>query len=412
LRLLKLVEPSVILNHQRHELGHDRTLFMHLTHLPYLNTAGELKTKPTQHSVKQLLSLGIQADVLVCRADREIPKAELNKIALFTNVPSGHVISCPDSDSIYRVPQTLYQNGLDQAVLDHFRLGGVEPNLSDWEQFAELYVNPPRQARIAMVGKYTQLSDAYKSLNEALIHGGLAQESGVEIVFVDAESLENASDERVQEAFSDIGGILVPGGFGVRGTEGKMRAIQYAREHNVPYFGICLGMQLAVVEFARHQAGLSGAGSTEFAAELGELTHPVIGLMTEWAKEGAKELRSAQGNLGGTMRLGGYPCTLTAGSKAGELYGSAEIRERHRHRYEFNPAYKGKLEQAGLTFSGWSPDGNLAEVIELPNHPWFIAVQFHPEFNSRPQAPHPLFKGFIRAALAKQLALQGQKKAA
>ncbi len=393
-----------------HEVGRDRVLYMHLTHLPYLATAGELKTKPTQHSVKQMLGLGIQPDVLVCRSDRPIPRAELDKIALFTNVPAGHVVSCPDSDTIYRVPLTLHENGLDQAVLDHFRLGGVAPNLKDWQKFSEIYVNPPRTAKIAMVGKYTQLSDAYKSLNEALIHGGLAQESGVNIEFVDAEVVETASEEKLNEIFADVGGILVPGGFGVRGTEGKVRAVQYAREHKVPYFGICLGMQLAVVEFARNVAGLKDAGSTEFAAELGDPKQAVIGLMTEWQKGTGKETRDNSSDLGGTMRLGAYPCALVANTRAAKLYDAKEISERHRHRYEFNPKYKETLINAGLTFSGWSPDGELAEIVEIADHPWFVAVQYHPEFNSRPQAPHPLFQGFIRAALARQMAVSSHTK--
>lgn len=392
------------------EVGRERCLFMHLTLVPYLQAAGELKTKPTQHSVKDLLGLGIQADVIVCRSDRGIPKEELAKIARFTNVPPHHVISCPDSDSIYRVPVTVHEHGLDQAVLDYFRLGSPAPDLSDWQRAADIYTKPPHRVRIAVVGKYTQLSDAYKSLNEALIHGGLKHDTGVEIDFVDAEALENCNDDELAARFAGCGGILIPGGFGARGTEGKIRAVQFAREHKVPYFGICLGMQMATVEYARNVAGLKNAGSTEFNEDLGKPEEPVIAMMTEWEQGDILQKRSADGDLGGTMRLGAYPCEVKGSTRAAEVYGTDTISERHRHRYEFNIGYKQKLEQAGLIFSGTSPDGALMEIIEIKNHPWFVAVQFHPEFKSRPRDPHPLFASFIEAASAH--AANGRQKAA
>lgn len=383
-----------------YEVGRARCLFMHLTLVPYLKAAGELKTKPTQHSVKELLSLGIQADVLVCRAEMPVPETELKKIALFSNIPEKHVISCPDSDTIYRVPQSLQAQGLDDAVLDYFRLGAPKANLSDWKKVADIYTQPAQKVRIAVVGKYVSLGDAYKSLNEALVHGGFANEAGVTIDFVDAETLIDLTEHEMHQRFADIGGILVPGGFGYRGVEGKIKAIQHARQNNIPYFGICLGMQTAVIEFARHVAGLSGAGSSEFVLEAGQPEHPVIALMTEWQTQAGKTKRGQNDNLGGTMRLGAYPCTLQKGSLAARCYAATHIAERHRHRYEFNSTYKQQLEKAGMVFSGTSPDGTLAEIIELPNHPWFLAVQFHPEFKSSPRHPHPLFAGFIKAAMA------------
>ncbi|MAF31248.1 MAG: CTP synthetase [Magnetococcales bacterium] len=379
-----------------YEVGRDRCLFMHLTLVPYLKTAGEVKTKPTQHSVRELLKLGIQADVLVCRSDRDIPENELKKIAMFCNVPENHVIACKDSDSIYRVPLNLHQAGLDAAVMDHFNLGSPLPNLSDWDQCANTYLQPKGQVSIAVVGKYTSLGDAYKSLNEALIHGGIAENVRVNIKFVDSEALEGYSADELKETFADVQGILVPGGFGNRGTEGKIRAIQFARENKVPYFGICLGMQMAVVEFARNVAGLKDAASSEFGA----VENPVIGLMTEWQTEEGSAKRSQKSDLGGTMRLGAYPCLLAQGTKAYDIYGQSQISERHRHRYEFNNGYKEKLEQAGLVFSGTCPEGNLCEVVEIPTHPWFVAAQFHPEFKSQPRRPHPLFASFVHAAKA------------
>lgn len=382
-----------------YEVGRDRCLFMHLTLVPYLKTAGELKTKPTQHSVRELLKLGIQADVIVCRGDRELPETELQKVAKFCNVPASHVISCPDSDTIYRVPITLHKQGLDEAILDYFHLGSPNPDLSDWEACAKTHKKPKHSVRISVVGKYVALEDAYKSLNEALIHGGIANDTKVEIDFVDAESLEGKTMEEVTEVLEGSNGILVPGGFGYRATEGKIKAIQYARENNVPYFGICLGMQTAVIEYARNVVGLEGAGSTEFTLEAGEPKHPVIGLMTEWASDAGVVLRDESSDLGGTMRLGSYPCHLKEGTKAYGLYGLSEMTERHRHRYEFNSVYRTQLEEAGMIFSGLSPDGTLAEIVELPNHPWFVASQFHPEFKSMPRKAHPLFSGFVEASL-------------
>ena len=389
-----------------YEVGRERCLFMHLTLVPYLKTAGEVKTKPTQHSVRELLKLGIQADVLVCRSEMDIPTSELKKIAMFCNVPESHVISCADSDSIYRVPTNLHKAGLDDAVMDYFKLGSPKPNLSDWDKCADTYLNPKGEVTISVVGKYVALGDAYKSLNEALVHGGIAQDVKVKINFVDSEALENYSDAEVVEAFEGSGGILVPGGFGSRGTEGKIRTIQYARENNIPYFGICLGMQMAVVEFARNVAGIADAGSSE----LMQTTNPIIGLMTEWATKEGSSKRDEKSDLGGTMRLGSYPCKLQEGTKAFEIYGKSDITERHRHRYEFNNTYKTKLEKAGLVFSGTcpSPAGDLCEIIEIPTHPWFVAGQFHPEFKSQPRKPHPMFSSFVKAA--KEMSLQNVEK--
>lgn len=380
------------------EVGRERCLFMHLTLVPYLRVSGELKTKPTQHSVKELLSVGIQADVLICRSERELPAEERGKIALFSNMKPENVISCVDQDTIYRVPIALNEQGLDDVVLRYFRLGAPKANLRDWQKVADLDSNPSKRVNIAVVGKYDQLDDAYMSLKESLKHAAISHGVGLKYNFIESESLEKLDAGALAQAFDGMGGILVPGGFGGRGTEGKIRAIQYARENNVPFFGICLGMQLSVVEFARNVARLNDAGSTEF----GNPAHPVIGLMTEWDQSGTKQKRSAEGNLGGTMRLGAYPCALVKGSLAEKMYGQSEVQERHRHRYEFNSGYKAQLEQAGLTFSGMSPDGTLAEIVELKTHPWFLAVQFHPEFKSRPLAAHPLFAGFVGAALQHQ----------
>lgn len=382
-----------------HNVGRDKCLYLHLTYAPYLATAGELKTKPTQHAVRSLLEMGIQADIVVVRADRELPEAERKKIALFSNLPETNVISCADSTSIYNVPVNLHANGLDSAVLNTFNMKTKKkPDLSQWSHLADIYTAPPETVRIGVVGKYIQLGDAYKSLNESLVHGGFAHDMGVEIDFIDSETLENYTAQEVKDRLIDCNGILVPGGFGYRGTEGKIKAIQYARENDIPYFGICLGMQLAVIEFARHVANLKGAGSTEFTEDAGMPTHPLIGLMTEWETEEGKAKRNADGDLGGTMRLGAYPCTLSKNTLAHGLYKSTNISERHRHRYEFNTQYREQLEEAGLTFSGLSPDGTLAEIIELKDHAHFIAAQFHPEFKSTPLNPHPLFAGFIGAA--------------
>ena len=386
-----------------YEAGRDRCLFMHLTLVPYLKAAGELKTKPTQHSVKELLKLGIQADVLVCRAEREIPEHELDKIALFAGIPKNHVIGCPDSDSIYRVPIALHEAGLDKAILSYFRMRSPKPNLKDWARFADLYSNPANKVTSSVVGKYVSLEDAYKSLNEALVHGGIANNVGVKIDFVDSEALEKLSEKELKTRFAKSDAILVPGGFGNRGTEGKIKAIEYARKDHVPYFGICLGMQMAVIEYARNVLNLKDVGSTEFLKEGESVKNPVIGLMTEWETKGGKTKRSKKADLGGTMRLGAYPCALEKGTLAHGIYNAKEISERHRHRYEFNINYKAKLEKKGMIFSGMSPDGLLTEIVELKDHPWFLAAQFHPEFKSRPQKPHPLFSSFIKAALVRQI---------
>jgi CTP synthase len=374
------------------ELGHERTLFIHLTLLPYIPTAGELKTKPTQHSVKELRSIGIQPDVLLCRSDRSIPEDERRKIALFTNVSSDAVIPVVDVDSIYKIPKMLHEEKLDEIVAR--KLGMVIPgaDLHEWERVVEGLVNPTDAVTVAMVGKYVDLTESYKSLSEALIHAGIHTHTRVNIVYVDSEDIEKDGTDCLKQADA----ILVPGGFGERGVEGKISAVEYARTHNVPYLGICLGMQVAVIEFARHVAGLEGAHSTEFDKNT---PHPVIALITEWInQDGSIETRNEASDLGGTMRLGGQACRLKEGSRARELYGKEIIVERHRHRYEFNNQYLDKLRQAGLSFVGTSEDGSLVEMIEIPEHPWFVACQFHPEFTSTPRDGHPLFSGFIRAA--------------
>jgi CTP synthase len=380
------------------DVGRDRCLFMHLTLVPYIKAAGEIKTKPTQHSIKELLAVGIQADVVLCRSERDIPKSDREKIALFGNLPVSNVIAAVDKDTIYRVPQALRDEGLDDVVLRHFRLGAPKPDLSRWGALADFVTGPDRKVRISVVGKYAGLSDAYKSLHEALQHGGYANKVGIDYDFVDAEDIEAMDDDTMTQRFAKSSGILVPGGFGARGTEGKIRAIKYARENKIPYLGICLGMQMAVVEYARHVAGLPEAGSTEF----GKPADPIICMMTEWDTKDGKAKRAADGDLGGTMRLGAYPCEVVGNTLAARIYGKkdkGEITERHRHRYEFNIGYKEQLEKAGLLFSGMSPSGLLAEIIELPDHPWFVGVQFHPEFKSRPLEAHPLFASFIEAAV-------------
>lgn len=376
------------------ELGRDRALFIHLTLVPYISSAGEIKTKPTQHSVKELRTIGIQPDVLVCRMDRPLPESERRKIALFTNVPEHAVVSCVDVDSIYKIPMELHRQGLDDIVVKQLGINAKPADLSQWQQVYESLSNPQHEVDIAMVGKYMELTEAYKSLSESLIHAGIHTRTKVNVHYVDSELIEkNGTD-----CIAGMDAILVPGGFGKRGVEGMIRTAQYARENNTPYLGICLGMQVAVIEYARHKAGLENAFSTEFDLNT---PHPVIGLITEWQKEdGSVEQRSEDSDLGGTMRLGGYPCVLTEGSKAREIYGKPEIIERHRHRYEFNNNYKAQLEQAGLAFSGMSQDNSLAEMIEIPGHPWFVACQFHPEFTSTPRHGHPLFEGFINAANA------------
>ncbi len=374
------------------ELGHDNVLYIHLTLLPYIPTAGELKTKPTQHSVKELRSIGIQPDVLICRADREIPADEKRKIALFTNVEERAVIAALDVDTIYKIPGLLHAQGLDDIVCDKLRLDVKPADLSEWNAVVDALTHPTGEVTIAMVGKYVDLTESYKSLSESLIHAGLKTRTKVKIVYVDSEQIE----KKGIDCLKGMDAILVPGGFGERGVEGKIQAVRYARENKVPYLGICLGMQVAVIEFARDVAGYEGAHSTEFRPQS---PHPVIALITEWTNDDGKvEKRSAESDLGGTMRLGGQQCRLAAGSKVRELYGEEVIVERHRHRYEFNNGYREALVRAGLQIVGTSLDESLVEVIEMPDHPWFIACQFHPEFTSTPRDGHPLFTGFVSAA--------------
>lgn len=374
------------------DVGRDRALFLHLTLVPYIPSAGEIKTKPTQHSVKELRTIGIQPDVLLCRMDRPLPESERRKIALFTNVPEKAVISAVDVDSIYKIPMELHKQGLDDIVVKQLHLDAKPADLSEWQQVADNLNNPEQQVDIAMVGKYMDLTEAYKSLSESLIHAGIHTRTKVKVHYVDSETIE----QNGPSAIADMDAILVPGGFGERGVEGMILTAQYARENNVPYLGICLGMQVAVIEYARNMAGLENAYSTEFDLDT---PHPVIGLITEWQKEdGSVETRSHDSDLGGTMRLGGYACVMQQGSLAESLYGKSEVIERHRHRYEFNNNYKETLEQAGLRFSGTSKDENLVEMIEIPGHQWFVALQSHPEFTSTPRHGHPLFDGFINAA--------------
>ncbi len=375
----------------RFDLGRKNTAYIHLTLLPYIASAGEIKSKPTQHSVQKLREIGIQPDVLLCRSEHPIPKGQKDKIALFCNVDRDAVIDAPDVDTIYGVPLTLRGGNLGSRVLEHFGMQDKEPDLSEWEDICKQIRTPETCVHIAMVGKYVELADAYKSINESLFHGGMANGVRVQIEFIDAESLEKSGTGSLK----GMHGILVPGGFGERGTEGKMVAIRYARENGIPFLGICLGMQLAVIEFARHVAGLENANSSEFDERA---EHPVIALMTEWEQEGARVQRSSDSDLGGTMRLGGYPCKLIKGTHAAAAYKKSEIRERHRHRYEFNNTYRAQLEEAGLVVSGTLPDGSLVEIVEVREHPWFVACQFHPEFLSRPYAPHPLFAAFVGAS--------------
>lgn len=376
----------------RFELGADRSLFIHLTLVPYIRSAGEIKTKPTQHSVKELRTIGIQPDILICRSEESVPLAERRKIALFTNVEEKAVISAVDADSIYRIPLLLHEQGLDDIVVHKLRLNVPPADLTEWENVVEALTHSTREVSIAIVGKYVDHSDAYKSLNEALIHAGISTHTKVNIVYIDSELIEDEGATRLE----DVDAILVPGGFGERGVEGKIATVRYARENKIPYLGICLGMQVAVIEFARNVAGLAGAHSTEF---LSATPHPVIGLITEWMDDsGQLEIRDEQTDLGGSMRLGGQQCQLQSDSLARQTYGQDVITERHRHRYEFNNKYYGRLEQAGLRFSGKSIDGKLVEMIEIPDHPWFLACQFHPEFTSTPRRGHPLFSGFVMAA--------------
>lgn len=377
----------------KNELPRNHSIFIHLTLLPFIPSAGELKTKPTQHSVKELRSIGIQPDILLCRTDRPVPREERRKLSLFCNVRESAVIEARDVDNIYAVPAAYHAEGLDTEVLAAF---GIEPapapNLKRWSVIEDRVRNPEGEVTIAVVGKYTGLKDAYKSLIEALAHGGIANKVKVNLDWIESETFEREDPAPFLE---HVHGILVPGGFGQRGAEGKIRAAQFARERAVPYFGICFGMQMAVIEAARNLAGVTKANSSEF----GETSEPVVGLLTEWLKGNELERRNAAGDLGGTMRLGAYEARLEGESRVASIYGATDIFERHRHRYEVNTAYKERLEACGLRFSGLSPDGLLPEIVEYADHPWFIGVQFHPELKSRPFEPHPLFASFIRAAM-------------
>lgn len=379
------------------QVGREHTLFMHLTLVPYIPTAGEVKTKPTQHSVKELLSIGIQPDVLICRSDRMIPPNERAKIALFCNVPERAVISLKDVNSIYQIPALLKSQGLDEFICQRFHLDCPEADLSEWEQVLYQEANPVGEVTIGMVGKYTELPDAYKSVNEALKHAGLKNRLSVHIKYIDSQDVETKGTD----VLKGVDGILVPGGFGYRGVEGKILTAKYARENNIPYLGICLGMQIALIEYARNVAGLEKANSSEFDRNCEQ---PVVGLITEWQDaEGHIETRDDNSDLGGTMRLGAQQCHLIEGSKARTLYGKETIEERHRHRYEVNNNLLPQIEKAGLKVTGLSADRKLVEIIEVPNHPWFVACQFHPEFTSTPRDGHPLFEGFVKAARENQL---------
>ncbi|MXN66998.1 CTP synthase [Stappia sp. GBMRC 2046] len=375
------------------ELPRGHAVFIHLTLMPFIPSAGELKTKPTQHSVKELRSIGIQPDILMVRCDRKIPENERRKLSLFCNVREGAVIPAYDVASIYDVPMAYHEEGLDDEVLAAFGLTGAPaPNLDRWSEISRTIKNPEGDVTIAIVGKYTVLKDAYKSLIEALVHGGIANHVRVNLEWIESEIFEK---EDPSPWLENVNGILVPGGFGERGSEGKIAAAGFARTHKIPYFGICFGMQMAVIEAARNLAGIDDANSTEF----GPTGEPVVGLMTEWTRGNQLEIRNAEGDLGGTMRLGAYPARFEEGSKIASIYGSTEISERHRHRYEVNIGYRERLEKAGLRFAGTSPDGVLPETVEIDDHPWFIGVQYHPELKSRPFEPHPLFASFISAAV-------------
>ena len=374
------------------EMGPGQCAYMHLTLVPYIAVSGEIKTKPTQHSVKELRGIGIQPDVLLCRANSHLPEEERRKIALFTNVPARAVISAVDVDSIYKIPGELHAQNLDEIIASKLHLDLPKADLSEWDKVIYDMEHPDSEITVAMVGKYVNLTESYKSLSEALIHAGLHTRTKVNIRYVDSEMIELEGAAELE----DVDAILVPGGFGERGTEGKITAIRYARENRIPYLGICLGMQLAVIEYARDVAGLEGAHSTEFRTDT---PHPVIGLITEWKnQDGSVEQRNKESDLGGTMRLGGQTCRLLDHTLVRELYGKAEILERHRHRYEFNNSYREILENAGLRIAGTSVDGSLVEIVEIPDHPWFVGVQFHPEFTSTPRDGHPLFSGYVRAA--------------
>jgi CTP synthase len=377
------------------ELDPGQAAFVHLTLLPYIPSAGEMKTKPTQHSVKELRSIGIQPNIILCRCDRPIPEDERKKIALFCNVRESAVIEARDLQTIYEAPLAYHDAGLDTELLRHFGVAvAPQPDLAKWDMIVKRLKSPDGQVTIAVVGKYTELKDAYKSLIEALHHGGVANNVKVDIRWVESEKFEERGAGWVEDLHG-VHGVLVPGGFGERGSEGKIAAVRFAREQQVPYFGICFGMQMACIEAARNQAGLKGASSTEFGAA----KHPIVGLMTEWLKGNDLERRAANGDMGGTMRLGAYKAVLDADSRIASIYGDTEISERHRHRYEVNTKYRDKLEAAGLRFSGMSPDGLLPEIVERADHPWFVGVQYHPELKSRPFEPHPLFASFIAAAV-------------
>ncbi len=376
------------------ELGPERAAFIHLTLVPYIPSAGELKTKPTQHSVKELRSIGIQPDLLLCRCDREIPEGERRKIAAFCNVRPQNVIQALDVGTIYQVPIAYHQQGFDDCILNHFGITDAPaPDLTRWETITQRVVEPEGEVTIGVVGKYVQLLDAYKSLNEALAHGGIANNVKVNVDWIDAEIFER---EDVASHLEHVDGILVPGAFGERGSSGKLAAVNFARTRDVPYFGICFGMQMACIEAARNQAGLESATTSEFGSDA---ANPLVGLMTEWMQAGELQQRNVDSDMGGTMRLGAYEAALKDGSKVAEIYGTTKIFERHRHRYEVNMVYREVLEQQGLIFSGASPDGLLPEIVERQDHPWFIGVQFHPELKSKPFAPHPLFASFIQAAM-------------
>ncbi len=383
----------------RYDLGRANSLFIHVTLVPYIKTAGEVKTKPTQHSVKELLAIGIQPDILLCRTEKKLSQELKKKIALFCNVETDAVITAADVKSIYEVPLRFHQEGLDSKILEILNIWTGAPRIRPWEDLVRKIKNPAHTVTIGIVGKYVELTESYKSLHESLVHGGIANDAKVELIYVNAEELENQDDKTVAARLAGCHGILVPGGFGARGVEGKIRAIRFARENGIPFFGICLGMQLAVVEFARHLAGMADAHSTEFHVKT---KHPVIFLMKEWFdyRTGAVQTRDETSDMGGTLRLGAYPCVLHENTFADQAYRTKEILERHRHRYEFNPEFRQRLEENGLVVSGTSPDNTLVEIVELKDHPWFLGCQFHPEFKSKPMAPHPLFVDFIKAALA------------
>ncbi len=380
----------------KNELGRGRSISIHVTLVPYIAAAGELKTKPTQHSVRELASLGVQPDVLVCRAEKPLPAGERAKIAQFCNVPASAVIPALDAPSIYAVPLQYHAEGLDSEVLRAFGIEpGAAPDLSRWTDITDRLFNPEGEVTVGVVGKYVGLPDAYKSLNEALVHGGIANKVKVNIRWIDAELFEKGDDAEVAANLEPCHAILVPGAFGSRGAEGKIASVRFARERKVPYFGICFGMQMACVEGARNMAGIADASSTEF----GPTQEPVVGIITEWMSADGIEKREEGGDLGGTMRLGAYPAKLTGNSVVASIYGDEAISERHRHRYEVNTGYRERLEAGGLVFSGMSPDGMLPEIVERPDHPWFVGVQFHPELKSKPFDPHPLFASFIEAAV-------------